>query len=490
MNTSDPRSTSATYQGTTVIIRPRVSASPKPFETVGAAESAATFRVFLSSTIKDLADYRKEAKQALDFARIDCSTSERWVSTYASTLQTCRDEVRSASAYIGIFAYWYGSILDGCDQSITHLEFLWALEKWQAKDYPPIAVLMPASPSSIEAELQKRAAALIPGDEEKEHAERLDKFRREVTQTGRTVKWFKTKRELRDSIIYLGAQWNIGGPLDAARGIVEVIEKNAGARKVTEEEWGLLGRQPQLDVFDKILNRLPLVPQVPAVAIMVHGNEDAGQQLFLKQLLVNKKLRRGRPARFGRPQVEQYGLKALMQWVGESLGVVVPGVETGSPAELADLIHAELQDQQLCFVLNHVHRLTGGIEAFYRDFWRPLYARLGELWEGKSSTHRLIAVVLDYADQTELAETIAVEWKPAITVADYARLLKLPVLGEINADDLTAWFSDLEIPEITMGNRLALVNVALNTAKGQVDGTPLRVFDRLSQIELWPEGEG
>jgi hypothetical protein len=68
--------------------------------------------------------------------------------------------------------------------------------------------------------------------------------------------------------------------------------------------------------------------------------------------------------------------------------------------------------------------------------------------------------------------------------------LKLPVLGEINADDLTAWFSDLEIPEITMGNRLALVNVALNTAKGQVDGTPLRVFDRLSQIELWPEGEG
>ena len=40
-----------------------------------------------------------------------------------------------------------------------------------------------------------------------------------------------------------------------------------------------------------------------------------------------------------------------------------------------------------------------------------------------------------------------------------------------------------------MGGRLPLVNVALTDATGGVDGTPLRVFDRLSQVALWPEGE-
>jgi hypothetical protein len=177
----------------------------------------------------------------------------------------------------------------------------------------------------------------------------------------------------------------------------------------------------------------------------------------------------------------------LLQWVGETLGVVTPGMETRSPTVLADLIYDELQDQQLCFVLNYVHCFSGGIEAFYQDFWQPLYARLVERWKGKSA-NRLIAVVLDYADQTEL-NTIAVEWKPSTTAEDYARLFKLPALSEITTDDLMEWLSTLEIPEDTMGSRLALVNVALNTVKGHADGTPLRVFDRLSQVELWPKGE-
>jgi hypothetical protein len=220
----------------------------------------------------------------------------------------------------------------------------------------------------------------------------------------------------------------------------------------------------------------------------VHGNEDAGQTVFLKQLLTHKKLRRGRPPQFGRPQVEQYGIKALVQWVGESLGVVTPGIELGSPAELADLIHEELQEQQLCFVLKRVHGLAGGIEAFHKEFWQPLYARLIELRGSKPTSHRLIAVVLDYVDQTDLPDTIAVEW-PAITAEDYKLLLKLPVLSEITKDDLMDWFSDLDVPENIMGGRSALVKVALNAATGGVDGTPLRVFDRLSQVALWPEGE-
>jgi hypothetical protein len=491
MSASDLFTNSEDYQGTTLTIRPKTIDASKPIEPVSGSDSS-HWTVFLSSTIADLKEYRQEVQDALlKRAQVACFLSEDWPNTYQSTIQKCRDEIRQARGYIGLFAYWYGFIPEGYERSITHLEFTWALEKWEAHDYPPIAILMPESLSRAEEALKKRADLLIPSDQDKQkaHAELLLSFRKHVTETGRTVRWFRTKKDLREWVIAIGVHWKVGGPLDAAKGNVEVIEKNVAVRKVTDEEWGLLGRRQQLEAFEKILNRVLLYPQVPAVAIMVHGNEDAGQKFFLKQLLAHKKLRSGRPARFGRPQVEQYGVKALMQWVGESLGVLTSGMETGSPAELADLIYEELQEQQLCFVLKQVHGLAGGIETFYQEFWRPLYARLIELCKGKENRHRLIAVVLDYADQTELPDTIAVDWKPTTTAEDYKLLLKLPVLGEITSDDLTDWFSALDVSEDIMGGRLSLVNVALTAATDGVDGTPLRVFDRLSQVELWPEGE-
>jgi hypothetical protein len=63
------------------------------------------------------------------------------------------------------------------------------------------------------------------------------------------------------------------------------------------------------------------------------------------------------------------------------------------------------------------------------------------------------------------------------------------MLSEITEDDLLNWLSTLDVPENVMGGRPSLVNVALTDATGGVDGTPLRVFDRLSQVALWPEGE-
>src|SRR5262249_3292927 len=121
--------------------------------------------------------------------------------------------------------------------------------------------------------------------------------------------WFRNIKELREQVIVVGLQWRLGRPLEAATGVVDVVEHAAPIRLVTYEEWGQLGRADHVDVFDKILNRASLYSEVPAVSLLVHGDEDAGQRVFLHQLLANKKLRCGRPVPIGRPQVEQYEVK-------------------------------------------------------------------------------------------------------------------------------------------------------------------------------------
>ena len=254
---------------------------------------------------------------------------------------------------------------------------------------------------------------------------------------------------------------------------------------------GASGRGKQLDVFDKILNRVALHATVPATALLVHGNEDSGQRVFLRQLLTKKKLRRGRPVQIGRPQLEQYDLKALTQWVGESIGVLSDGKECGSPEELAELIHDELQHQQLGFILDQVYRLSGGLATWYEKFWQPLYTRLYELRKQKplQSQHRLIAIVVDYDDQSAFANNMISEFSGTANVEDYSRIWLLPGLDDISVGDLADWFDELGVDDDATGRRTALAALALKNAKGKIDGTPLRVFERLMNSSLWINGE-
>lgn len=481
--------TDDSYIGTTVIIKPPGAAVESASQS-----SSCTWAVFLSSTIGDLEEYRHQVQDALlKRAQVACFLSEDWINSYGPTLEKCRDELEKAHGYIGIFGYWYGSIPPGHQQSITHLEFIWALEKWQNDKSPPIAVLMPKTPSSAERKLKKIAASLIPAGKakKKKHETLLKAFRDEVTQIWQTVNWFRNEHELREQVIVICLQWRLGRPLDAATGAVEVVEREIPSRTVTDEEWGLLGRAEQLTAFEKILNQVALFPNVPAVAMLVHGDEDSGQSFFLRQLLTKKKLRSGRPVEIGRPQLEQYDVKALTQWVGESVGVLSKGKECASLDELAELIHQELQNQQLGFILNQVYRLSGGLTTWYEKFWQPLYARLAELRKQspQQNQHRLVAIVVDNEDQSAFDTEMSCQFSGTATADNYERIWLLPVLRHISAGDLADWFDDLEIQDDATGRRATLVSVALKNVKGAIDGTPSRVIDRLKQANLWTNGE-
>ena len=486
----------ADYHLPTLTIRPLQAGASA--ETAASRDVDATWRVFLSSTIGDLEDYRRQVQDALQGADMACFLSEDWVNSYHCTEQVCQEQLKKANGYIGIFAYLYGSVPKGRNQSYTHLEFIWAQEKWKEVKSPPIAVLMPKSQSDAEDDLKKKAASLIPAGEGEKHAELLKNFHAEVTQAGRTVTYFKDQQQLREWVIILSMGWSKREPMAVAKGTLDVIEKNVSAIQVADEQWGLLGRQRHFEVFEKALSRAGFYPDVPAMVMVAHGDEeDAGQRVFTQQLLTRKHLNRGRPARaaYGRPPSEQYDVRALMQWVGESLGVLSKGTEAGSVEELAGLIFNELQNQQVCFVLDQVHRLIGGLSTFYENFWQPLYLQLAALrkqfrqQKPQENLERLIAVVVDYVDQSGLPDTIARDAGKAASADDYSRLLRLPVLNDISDEDLMDWFEELEIPDSADGRRARLVRIARSSASGGEDGTPLRVFERLRKEPLWPEGE-
>ncbi|MFN8419738.1 MAG: DUF4062 domain-containing protein [Anaerolineae bacterium] len=85
--------------------------------------------VFISSTSKDLEDYRKAVKDAILDLELFPSGMENWAVTGKPSVDLCRQMIGDSEIYIGIYAHRYGWQPDGYDgKSITELEFDWAGE--------------------------------------------------------------------------------------------------------------------------------------------------------------------------------------------------------------------------------------------------------------------------------------------------------------------------------------------------------------------------
>lgn len=84
-------------------------------------------KVFLSSTAKDLKEYRDKVFEALE--RLDgwkCIRMEAFGAQAASALEFCRQEVRACDLFVGILGHLYGSCPEGSDISYTEDEYLTA----------------------------------------------------------------------------------------------------------------------------------------------------------------------------------------------------------------------------------------------------------------------------------------------------------------------------------------------------------------------------
>lgn len=451
--------------------------------------------VFISSTVDDLKDIRQEVKnRLLKYLKIACLLGEEMAVGYKDVVQECMDQVDGAAGYIGIFAYWYGSIPPQHQVSITHLEFQRAFQRWEQDPNPPLVIFMPKNPSAAKEELEAQAARVLGNKDEttrERHPELLKGFHQEVRGGWRVVRDFESCDDLYGWIITICSQWKGLTPLEAARGVVEVLERSPERRLPTEEELGLLGRAPHFKAVEDALALATAFPEEPALAFLLSGDEDAGQRAFLQKLLTTPAVRAGRPPRILRPPYEQCDAAALVHLIADGLGLsgTAGAADPTTPRELAEAVHAGLQQQQLCFVLDQSHRIAGGAAAFREQFWLPLYARLKELRAERPTEHRLLGFVADYAGRTADAWGDAALAHDDANGPDYSRLLLLPTFAAFTKLDLLRWMNDTAVPDRPPGRRARLAEAALKNAAGQPDPTPRRVFARLSDEDLWPEGD-
>jgi tetratricopeptide (TPR) repeat protein len=83
-------------------------------------------KVFISSTYKDLIDYRAAAIRAVEGTNYQASKMEVFGARPDEPLDACLKEVEQSDLFVGIYALRYGFIPEGAEISITEMEYLHA----------------------------------------------------------------------------------------------------------------------------------------------------------------------------------------------------------------------------------------------------------------------------------------------------------------------------------------------------------------------------
>ncbi|NJL39785.1 MAG: DUF4062 domain-containing protein [Leptolyngbyaceae cyanobacterium SM1_4_3] len=156
-------------------------------------------KVYISSTFKDLKDYRDAVIQALRKAGYSVEAMEDYVATGRyPPLTKCLADVEACEYYVGIFAWRYGYIpTEGNPEkkAITELEY----RKAQELDKPCFVFLLdseaPWSPKFIDS-------AMGDGDQGK----RIKEFREELG-TDKLASFFKTPDELATLVTTALSRW-------------------------------------------------------------------------------------------------------------------------------------------------------------------------------------------------------------------------------------------------------------------------------------------
>lgn len=112
--------------------------------------------VFLSSTAKDLSEYRDAVFRAIDsLGKFKCIRMETFGARTSATLKVCATELRRCDLFIGILGWCYGSCPPGRTKSYSELEF----EAAEKAKLPMLVFLAPEDfpmPAALIEPLSKR----------------------------------------------------------------------------------------------------------------------------------------------------------------------------------------------------------------------------------------------------------------------------------------------------------------------------------------------
>ena len=446
--------------------------------------------VFLSSTIADLEDLRTEVVDVLQRFGAACDDCRNWVGGYEDVEQLCRRKLQQSNGYLLLLGHWYGSVQVAGGPSITHIEFDCALDRWKDSQPPYIAVMVPKLNSPADLQLQQRAAEIVANNQldAARHAEQINAFRNRVTGSWRKVNFFSTAQELREYALVVCTEWRSGGFLAAAARAVHADPPDLAEEQTPEErDLGMLGRGTQIEAVEQALADLKIGPW-PALALLAHGNDEAGQRAFLAHLAHPGRgpLRRFKPGKGGlRLPHACLDLAGLCAWVAQSLGL--PPAAEHSPASVAERVAQRLRERPLCLLLDGVGAFDGGAVAFHARFWRPFFEHLHALHAALPLPHRLVAVLSDYAGQPAAFAAVVRSVDDDITPTTAPLLVALPELGPFTRNQVTRWLADMGYADEPPGHLADVARRAVTNDRGELDLIPMKVLDRLRFEPLTPQ---
>jgi hypothetical protein len=180
---------------------------------MSAGERKPHLPVFVGSTFSDLQTYRRAARDSLAQLEAVVRGMEYFGSKPGSPLEECLSVVRSCKVYIGIVGMRYGSVPDGHDRSMTHLEY----DEAQRVELPSLIYI-----------IDEESQPLLPKHMETgPGAEKLRQFKEQLKKR-HVVSFFTTPEDLRARLLHdvpellkgIGAE--VRGDIDAVDQLSDV----------------------------------------------------------------------------------------------------------------------------------------------------------------------------------------------------------------------------------------------------------------------------
>lgn len=164
--------------------------------------------VFVSSTFVDLQVYRRKIQDALTQLEAVVRGMEQFGSKPGSPVEECIKVVQSCRLYVGVFGMRYGSVPDGYDKSMTHIEY----DEAQGLGLPSLIYILnenqPIPPKDVETGIG---------------AEKLESLKAQLKKR-HTVSFFTTPEDLQTRIMHDVPAQLEGMGVEVKSGLVKVEE--------------------------------------------------------------------------------------------------------------------------------------------------------------------------------------------------------------------------------------------------------------------------
>lgn len=437
-------------------------------------------QIFLSATATDCRDYRLAIRDVVEhnIPTAKIFLQEKWAENAGPAVDACKHRLMECDGYIGLFGFRYGHIAPGQTISITHQEFLWAVNRW-AETSPPIFILRPQPGSDAERFLQAEADKCFAGQSADVTA--TDKagqtgFLNAVTAWanagGRILDFYNTSDELRNKALSSIQNWNLRLYKSAYLG------RRQANGDIPRDELGRIGRGAQLTAQSDARKALRKRAGERAVAFLVHGPENHGQLEFIEYLRSGYDDWNTMQVFHGQAS-ELDSAESLICWLCGQLNESLQ--EAPTVTALARRLAARFTTTSVVVLLRTLGREDTRLELFQRRFWAPLADALTAACTDQKG--RLYCFI---ADQRALPEPPPPFVRTTALTApdvDYHDLLALPALGPLDEDDVSAWLDSLNATAglvLDEDHRDAIAADAV-----QSGGHPRDVYNRLNLNGFW-----